>query len=84
MPNHIPWNDPVIAKIMQENGIHNRDRLVPELAKVDAISRSTVYRHFDRNWRGTATLPLLNALSQRFHVPHSILTGPGRPERASK
>lgn len=70
------WLPEVISKVMRDNNIHNPAQLAKELAKVSKVSRATVYRHFGDDWTGTATFPLMLAISHRFKVPHTLLAGP--------
>jgi hypothetical protein len=76
MPHSPNWNPNFVPNLLQNNGIENRDQLTKMLAKIPGVSRATVYRHFDQDWVGTATLPLLAAMSQTFNVPLDKLTAP--------
>lgn len=74
--NNFYWRPEVIGNLMRDNNIHNPAQLHKALAKVSKVSRATVYRHFGDGWTGTATFPLLLAISQRFKVPHTLLAAP--------
>ena len=59
------WIPQAVANVLHNNNIHDR----AELAKAIGISRATVYRVFNEEWAGRATIPILAAMACRFRVP---------------
>jgi len=58
------WISESVANILHRNGIHTRD----ELAKRLDIRRATIYRNFNADWSGRATMVVLVRAAAVFKV----------------
>jgi hypothetical protein len=66
MATDLHWNSEAVAVLMAANQIFDRADLVRALPR---IGQTTVYRAFDKGWRGRATTKVLAALSEHFSMP---------------
>lgn len=64
----LEWRPERVAQILLENGVCNRSQLAKRLETV-GIPRKSVYRAFDKTWRGQVTGPVVVALAKMFSVP---------------
>lgn len=68
----LKWNADNVSKTLNSNNIHDRAGLTRHLR---GVSRATIYRTFDENWRGVANRRVLAEISHRFKVPIALLAG---------
>jgi hypothetical protein len=76
-PSDLYWSPDSVADILHNNGIRTRE----QLAQRTRMSRATIYRIFDADWSGTATLTVLVRMAYCFRVPLAALVN--EPARAA-
>ena len=62
----------------QTSGTTTEIRTREQLAQHSGMSRATIYRFFDADWSGTATLTVLVRMACCFRAPAALVKEPAR------